>query len=126
MVPTRIAAPPRAVKPRTKKASTASTATPAAVPPRRPQEAPATNVGETPNPPPAEPSGAAPAPLAQLTRADLLDLREQLEDLAAVALDATARPALRRLGRFTARRTALAAYRKALQLFTLAGETRHG
>jgi hypothetical protein len=67
-------------------------------------------------PPPASTTPAAPV----LTLADLADLRAQLADVSAVALDATARPSRRRLGRRSARETAAAAHKKALAILDLA------
>jgi hypothetical protein len=72
-----------------------------------------------------EPSTAAPRPAGKgalvLSAADATDLRDQINDLGAAALDAVRPLARRRLGRVTAREIILAARRKALVILRQAG-----
>lgn len=93
--------------------------------PRKPSDA-----GSTREPSTARPGSTAPTPAAEprLDRTDpravaswLADLRVQVDDIVAAALDATAPPARRMLGRGEARRQIEAAARKCRALFALAG-----
>jgi hypothetical protein len=56
-----------------------------------------------------------------LSAADATDLRQQVDDLGAAALDATRPLGRRRLGRVTAREQIRAAYRKACTILVQAG-----
>jgi hypothetical protein len=73
---------------------------------------------------PAKYRGTPPQPESSLPPAPpswLVDLRAQVDDLVAAALDATAAPSKRKLGRTEAQRQIQEAARKCRAIFALAG-----
>jgi hypothetical protein len=72
--------------------------------------------------PAPESDDAAPHRATSLSAAALADLRAQLDDIVAAALDATEPPGRRTLGRREARRQIVEAARKCEAIFALAGK----